>query len=125
MKKITSIIITVIITVVVVLLLLVMILLGYLFIKNPFGLGDLVKNQIFNTNGEVEVIDSNYDHPLLSEEQEQRLIDSGIDPAKIPTEITPEMESCVTSKISEQRTQEIIDGAEPTLLEIGKILPCL
>ena len=125
MKKLATIIITTVITVIVLLLLLVTILLGYLFIKNPFGIGDIVKRQIFNPGGEVEVIDADYDHPLLSEDQEKQLINAGIDPAKVPTEITPEMEACVTSKVSEERIQEIINGAEPTLFEMAKVLPCL
>lgn len=89
MKKVFTIIITTVIIVVVIMFLLIMILLGSLFIKNPFGIGDLIKSQFFNLD--KGVIDSNYDHPLLSDEQEKQLIEAGIDPAKIPTEITPEL----------------------------------
>ena len=45
------------------------------------------------------IITEGYDHPLLNETQEKALESVGIDPAKIPTEITPEMEECFIEKL--------------------------
>lgn len=105
------------------LLILAIVSFGYIMIKNPMGLGDIIKSYFNKEEISSEV--QEYDHPLLNDEQEQQLINSGIDISQIPTEITPEQQECVMGKISPERIQEIINGAEPTPLEIIQVLPCL
>jgi len=110
--------------IIVTLLVLVSLTFGYVMVKNPMGLGDMIKSYFNKDDINTEEV-QNYDHPLLDEEQEQQLIDSGVDITKLPTEVTPEQEECVMGKISPERIQEIINGAEPTPLELIQVLPCL
>ena len=95
-------------------------------IKNPLGIGTLIKSSIIQREVEVNMSDyEDYDHPLLTKEQEERVIKSGIDIEAIPTEITPEQQQCGVDKLGEDRILEIINGADPSPIEILKILPCL
>lgn len=64
-------------------------------------------------------------HPYLDATQEKQLEAIGIDPAKLPTEITPAMIKCFEDKLGSSRTQEIIGGAEPTPFEALKASSCL
>ncbi|MEK7167638.1 MAG: hypothetical protein AAB791_01400 [Patescibacteria group bacterium] len=64
-------------------------------------------------------------HPLLSESQEAMLEKVGIDPAKLPTEITPEMQTCFVDKLGQERVDEIIKGAAPGALDFFKAQSCL
>ena len=95
---------------------------GYLWLVDPFGLKSLIPSGIspaaiiktVTGNSEVEIdnIDKN---PLLTEEQEAQLESLGIDPAELPTEITPEMEERFTQKLGEERTKEIVDGIKASI----------
>jgi hypothetical protein len=49
----------------------------------------------------------------------------GVDPAKLPQEITPEMEKCFTESLGEARVKEIKDGAEPGVMDFFKAKNCL
>ena len=62
---------------------------------------------------------------LLSEKQEKALESFGIDPASLPSEITPEQESCLEDAVGEQRADEIRAGDSPTLTEVIKAGGCL
>lgn len=64
-------------------------------------------------------------HPYLDATQEKQLEAIGIDPAKLPTTITPEMINCFESKLGADRTKEIIGGSEPTPFEVLKASSCL
>lgn len=100
----------------------------YILIKNPLGLGEFIKTSITQQDTQEETIQrpetQNFDHPLLSESQEATAIKMGIDIEKIPTEITPEQQSCGIEKLGEDRIKEILEGSQPTPLEIVKVLPC-
>ena len=107
-------------------LLIAMAALAYIFIKNPLGLGDAIKSTIAQHDSVSEKNTSaTYDHPLLNAEQETKLTNIGVDVKKIPTEITPEQQQCALKKLGEQRIKEIINGSEPSPLEILKVTPCL
>jgi hypothetical protein len=110
--------------IVVILLVLVSISFGYVMIKNPMGIGDMIQSYFNKEEIDLEKMED-YDHPLLNEEQEEQLINSGIDISQVPSEITPEQEKCVTDKVSPERIQEIINGAQPTPFEMMQVLPCL
>jgi len=65
-------------------------------------------------------------HPLLSKDQEDTLENFGIDPAKLPTEITPAMESCFTDKLGADRVAEIKSGqSEPGVMDFLKAQSCI
>ena len=122
MKKFLKVILIVFITIVVIILA----SFAYIMIKNPLGIGTLIKSSIIQREVEVNMSDyEDYDHPLLTKEQEERVIKSGIDIEAIPTEITPEQQQCGVDKLGEDRILEIINGADPSPIEILKILPCL
>ncbi len=88
----------------------------YLYVADPYGIKPLLQNSYGqpasttkNTNNAA--VDKN---PMLSPAQEQALEKVGIDPAKLPTQITPAMEACFYAKLGEKRANEIKNGAEPT-----------
>ena len=72
--------------------------------------------------GDVPVGDK---HPLLTNEQENTLEKIGIDPAKLPTEITPEMEKCFIEKLGAERVKEIKDGLKPSVLDLFRVKSCI
>lgn len=129
---------TVILTIILTIVALILIAFSYLLIKNPLGMGDIIRSSVFNietqsnyqspdgqVNTDSGVNNGDYDHPLLNEEQEQRAADLGIDTKKIPTEITEEQKECGARKLGEERIIEIMNGAEPTTLEMLKLSTCL
>ena len=105
---------------------------SYLWIADPFNLKQVIPNGVspasviktITGNSEVEIdnIDKN---PLLDEEQEAQLESLGIDPADLPSEITPDMEECFAQKLGEKRTNEIIKGDSPTALDFFKARFCV
>ncbi len=69
-----------------------------------------------------EVMDKN---PLLSDTQEKALDRLGIDPASIPTEITPEQEQCFEDALGADRVNEIKAGDAPTATDFFKAKSCI
>ena len=98
---------------------------AYVMVKNPFGLGSLIKASVSEQSLE-ENIEKNkdYDHPLLTEEQEKKAIEAGVDISQIPTEITTEQVECGVEKLGQERINEIMKGSEPNALEVMKLLSC-
>jgi hypothetical protein len=64
-------------------------------------------------------------NPALSPAQEQALKSFGIDPAQIPSEITPEQEACFVARLGAARVEEIKAGAMPTAAEFFKARDCI
>jgi len=67
------------------------------------------------------VVDKN---PGLSAEEEAALERIGIDPANLPSTMSPEMESCFVKYLGSKRVEEIKDGATPTFTEVFKTREC-
>jgi hypothetical protein len=67
-------------------------------------------------------IDSN---PALNESQKTALETFGIDPASLPTSISPEQEACFIELIGVGRVEEIKAGDTPTVTEIFRGRGCL
>jgi hypothetical protein len=61
----------------------------------------------------------------LSEAQQQALISLGIDPAAVPSSISPEQETCFVSVLGEARVAEIRAGAVPNAVEFLKAKACI
>jgi len=120
-KKGSALKIILIILLVIVIILLLLIIAGFIWFwfADPFGL----KTAIFNPPT-IEESGVPYDHPLLSEDQENLLKSIGVDPRALPTEITPEMENCAREKLGDQRINEIIQGATPTTMDLLKAQSC-
>lgn len=94
---------------------------GYGVVKS-FTDTDSLKLPInFGSSEGVEVAD----HPLLNIEQEKLLDGMGIDVEKIPTEITPEMQSCFEQAVGAARAEEIKQGSAIGPLDIMKAKSCL
>ena len=66
-----------------------------------------------------------YDHPYLSSQQESTLQNIGIDPATLPTSVTPKQADCAIGAVGKKRAAEIMAGATPTLTEIIATKKCL
>lgn len=99
----------------------------YLYVVDPYGIRPIFENQseqltttTKNTNNSV--IDKN---PMLSPIQEQALEKVGVDPAVLPTKITPAMEACFYTKLGEKRANEIKNGAEPTAKDYFSARSCV
>lgn len=97
----------------------------YFFITDPLNL----KPIIFGSDSEVvtedvggTVVDKN---PILNEKQEKALETFGIDPASIPSSITPEQESCFVEILGQTRVNEIKAGDSPTATEYFKARDCI
>jgi hypothetical protein len=61
----------------------------------------------------------------LTDTQRNVLKRLGIDEASLPKNLTPELESCLVSKIGQDRFIEIKAGDSPTLVEGMKAVACL
>jgi hypothetical protein len=64
-------------------------------------------------------------HPLLTASQEKTLESIGIDPVKLPTTITPAMESCFVSELGQDRVNEIKQGSVPGITDFFKAKSCI
>lgn len=105
---------------------------SYFWIADPFNLKQIIPTGVspisviktITGNSEVEIdnIDKN---PLLNEEQEAQLESLGIDPADLPSEITPEMEECFNKKLGSKRAKEIEEGDSPTAADFFKARSCV
>jgi len=96
----------------------------YLYQTDFYGIKTMVnyeKEEVTTTNDVNETEDKN---PALSAEQEAQLESSGINPATVPSEITPEMKACFIEKLGQERVEEIESGASPTPLEFIKAESC-
>ena len=61
----------------------------------------------------------------LSGPQKQALVGLGIDPAAVPTIISPEQETCFVTALGAPRVAEIKAGAVPNALEFAKAKSCI
>lgn len=103
--------------------LIILIIAAYFIITDPFGLKPLLK--MTQTATDVPISNSIDKHPLLTAEQERFLESFGINPATLPTEITPTMEQCFIDKLGAARVKEIEQGSELTTTDFLKASSCL
>lgn len=64
-------------------------------------------------------------HPLLNSSQEKALEFIGVDAAKLPTSITPELKKCAITKLGTARVAELLKGATPGISDFLKAKKCL
>ena len=95
----------------------ILIALSYLWVVDPFNIKPLFLTE-GNASSEFTDITNTDTNPLLSESQESILRSAGINPASLPSEITPELEACAVDKIGEARIKEILAGATPSASEL-------
>lgn len=73
-------------------------------------------------NAETTEEDKN---PILNSTQENALEIIGVDPASLPTSITPEQEACFVSILGQTRVDEIKAGNLPTATEFFQARGCI
>lgn len=88
-----------------------------LIIVKPYGID---VTSVFNANNKTP-----FDHPLLSPQQEKTLQQIGIDPATLPTTVTPAQTQCAINAIGKSRVNAILAGATPSMTEILALKRCL
>jgi len=103
----------------------ILIALSYLWVADPFNIKPLFLTEGGGINREFADGVNTDNNPLLSESQESMLRSAGINPASLPSEITPELEACAVDKIGEVRVKEIVVGATPSASEILRFKGCL
>jgi len=94
----------------------------YIWFKNPLGLKGVIQQKVAPQTVEM---DATYDHPLLDAAQEKQLRNIGIDPAKLPTEVTPEQQECLKEKLGAERVEQLLKGQSPTATDALKTASCL
>jgi len=98
----------------------------FLFISAPSSPAPTVEQTGTPAAGNREAANESADsNPMLNESQESALETFGIDPASLPSEITPEQEACFIEAIGADRVEEIKAGDTPTATEIFKGRGCL
>ena len=105
----------------------ILILIGtYFYITDPLNLKPVIFGKDSEVTESAREGTSEVDrHPLLSETQEKTLETFGIDPADIPSEITPEQEACFEAALGSARVEEIKSGDSPTAAEYFKARGCI
>ncbi len=112
-------------------------LLGYMFIADPFGLKPLIfgtsiemqttktytmETPTTNTEVSAETATAGFE---LSNAQKQALISLGIDPAMVPSYVSATQEECFVSVLGEARVGEIRAGAVPNGVEFLRAKACI
>lgn len=103
-----------------------LIVLAYVIIADPFNLRPLYT--LLTAPAPITATSTpsiKTTNPLLTPAQEQALQKIGVDPAKLPTTITPQMEACFVSSLGQKRVDEIKKGASPTPADYFAARSCL
>lgn len=111
----------------------------YLFVTDPYGLKPLLQGgsspmQSNDAPVSSEQENSETSGPAegetsggfeLSSAQVEALVSLGIDPAAVPSSVSPEQETCFIGVLGETRVEEIKAGAVPNALEFLKAKSCI
>jgi|SRR3989338_2743279 len=114
------------IAIVIILLVILVLLIGfgvYIYVKIKPFLMDNLSSPSDETKVDSEVAGDK--NPLLTGEQEAALERIGVDPAKLPAEITPAMEECFNQQLGAERVEAIKKGSEPTVIDFFKAKSCV
>lgn len=99
----------------------------YLYVADPYGIKPII--QSFTTQPTLtspKTTNTSADkNPLLSPTQEKALEKIGIDPATLPSTITPTMEACFYEKLGAKRANEIKNGSQPTAADYFAARACI
>ena len=99
-------------------------LIAYIVIAKPFGIEwQNIPSAISQPQQNDGATPSN--NPLLTPEQEAALQNLGVDTSALPTAISPAQMECAIAALGEARVQEIVTGAELTLMDVYKAKGCL
>jgi hypothetical protein len=100
----------------------------YLYVADPYEIKPIFKI-LMDTQQTAETKSTTSDttdkNQLLSPTQEQALEKVGIDPASLPSQITPAMTACFYAKLGDKRANEIKNGSRPTAADYFAARGCL
>jgi len=102
-----------------VILLIIILLAAYLYFSNPTAVKTLITGQVDTSTAAVD------EHPLLDSSQEAILGSLGVDVANLPTEMTEDLQNCLTEAVGADRALEIVNGSTPGVMDIIKAKHCL
>jgi len=102
-----------------IILLLVILFGAYLYFSNPAAVKTLITGQADISGVVVD------EHPLLDSSQEAILGSLGVDVANLPTEMTSELQTCLTEAVGAERALEIVNGDTPGVMDVIKAKHCL
>lgn len=122
-----------------VIFLMIIIAAGYFFVTDPYNLKPLIfgimDSQMGNNQAPLSTNSTDTTAPVaegsaateftLSPAQREALISLGVDPALVPTSVSPEQEACFVSVFGAGRVDEIKAGAVPTVIEFVSANKCL
>ena len=100
---------------------------SYVWFADPFEIRPFIKMLTSDettadaAGADQEGVDKNAG---LSQAQESALESIGINPANLPSSITPAMEVCFTEKLGVSRVAEIKGGEQPTPAEVFATRAC-
>jgi len=103
----------------------------YLFVTDPWNLKPLFMSNTDSLTSEADPTavgsqgTSVDKHPLMNAKQEAAAESLGINPAAVPTEITPEQEACFVNALGQTRVNAIMAGDSPTATDFFKASGCL
>ena len=119
----------------------IIILLGiYLFVADPFGWKPLLSLFIPSSDQSSATAPIDTSAPikttptktsttatktLLTPTQTKQLEALGVNTANLPTEMTPELQTCLTEKLGAARADELLKGSAPTPVDLLKAGSCL
>ena len=110
----------------------ILIIIAYLFVADPFGIKPLIKTftapspQVSVPTDKTKNTDTTTSKPsLLNPAQEKALKTMGVDPAALPTSISPAQEQCFIDALGAARVNEIKAGGTPTPIDLFKAKSCL
>lgn len=98
---------------------------AYLYLADPFSLRELKAPDYSSVSPAAEQNAPSINQYKLSPAQVFFLEKTGIDPSKIPSTISPELEDCLTNAVGEERAKQIKTGAVPTPTDLLKAKSCL
>ncbi len=100
----------------------------YVWLADPFHIfswgvspASLMKMMTGKADVKIDNVDKN---PLLTEQQEAQLEAIGINPATLPSQITPAMKICFAEKLGQERAGQIMGGSSPTPMDFFKVQSC-
>ena len=112
----------------------ILLLTSYIFIADPFNLRPLWEMMRASempalpgttTDATESAVPAPAANPTLSPAQTQALEAVGLDPASVPSSITPEQEACFVAALGAARVAEIKAGDTPTPQEFFAARHCL
>lgn len=108
-----------------ILFLIIIVILATVYITDGYGIRSLLTGSSSSPSlSGSDTNESSDKNSLLSDSQEKMLENIGIDPASLPSKITPEILACFETKLGKERTDEIKSGASPTPLDYAKAKGC-